>query len=276
MSKNNLLYSNDRVGEYPASWYAASADHFETQTALAETIECDVCIIGAGFTGLSAALTLAGGGVDVVLLDAHRVGWGASGRNGGQLGSGQRLDQDALEQEYGLEHARALWDLAQASKQHVHDTIQRHDIDCDYAPGIMHVNHKRRFGISRDEVRQRLASDVYYSGSVDTGSGHLHPLKLATGLASAALRSKVRIYENTEVINYKDTGQQVTVKTKQGDVSAKQLLLACNGYLGNLNGEVAASVMPINNYIIATEPLDSDLANSLIRDNMAVAVSLSR
>jgi len=92
-------------------------------------------------------------------------------------------------------------------------------------------------------------------------------------LASAALRSKVRIYENTEVINYKDTGQQVTVKTKQGDVSAKQLLLACNGYLGNLNGEVAASVMPINNYIIATEPLDSDLANSLIRDNMAVADS---
>ncbi len=294
MSKNNLLYSNDPVGRYPPSWYAATAEGVTQQPPLSESVSCDVCIIGAGFTGLSAALTLADAGVDVVLLDAHRVGWGASGRNGGQLGSGQRLDQQELEERYGLDQARALWVLAEASKQHVQDLIKEHNIECDYRSGVVHVNHQRRFTseteayvaklnkeyqydqitfADQSEVRQRLASDAYYSGSVDTGSGHLHPLKLVTGYARAALERNVRIYENTEVVNYTDSKELVITKTKHGDVSAKQLLIACNGYLGNLNSEVAASVMPINNYIIATEALDSDLAESLIRDNMAVADS---
>ncbi len=294
MLKNNLLYSNDQTGRYPPSWYAASCSELDHQPALAESVSCDVCIIGAGFTGLSAALTLVASGVDVVLLDAHRVGWGASGRNGGQLGSGQRLEQDELEERYGLDQARALWDLAEASKQHVKDLIDEHNIDCDYRPGIVHVNHKRGFTreteayvakLNREyqydkitfadqkEVRERLASEAYYSGSVDIGSGHLHPLKLAFGYAGAAVKQNVRIYENTEVLKYTETARKVTVKTKRGDVSASRLLLACNGYLGDLNRQVASSVMPINNYIIATEPLDTGLAESLIRENMAVADS---
>ena len=172
---------------------------------------------------MSAALTLASAGIDVVLLDAHRIGWGASGRNGGQLGSGQRVDQDELEKKYGSDHARALWDLAQVSKQNVHDLIKQYGIDCDYRSGIMHVDHKRRFTretaeyvdklnteydydkisfVDRDALRQRLASDRYYSGSVDTGAGHLHPLKLAAGLARASIERGVRIFENSEVTIY--------------------------------------------------------------------------
>lgn len=294
MSKSNLLFSNDEPGQYPTSWYAASCDEPDLQPELQESISCDVCIIGAGFTGLSAALTLADSGVDVVLLDAHRVGWGASGRNGGQLGSGQRLEQDELEQRYGLQQARSLWDIAEASKRHVKKLIKAHDIDCDYRAGIVHVNHKRRFDreteayvaklnekyqyehisfANQNEIRQRLASEAYYSGSVDTGSGHLHPLKLAFGYARAACEKNVRVYENTEVVKYTDAKGRVVVKTKRGDISTRQLLLACNGYLGNLNQQVASSVMPINNYIIATEPLEPELARSLVKDNMAVADS---
>jgi len=294
MSQTELLYRNDLRGQYPQSWYAATADVLETLPRLSESLSCDVCIIGGGFTGLSAALTLASAGIDVVLLDAHRIGWGASGRNGGQLGSGQRVDQDELEKKYGSDHARALWDLAQVSKQNVHDLIKQYGIDCDYRSGIMHVDHKRRFTretaeyvdklnteydydkisfVDRDALRQRLASDRYYSGSVDTGAGHLHPLKLAAGLARASIERGVRIFENSEVTNYSESPEHVFVKTSTGDVKARQLLLACNGYLGKLSAEVAASVMPINNYIIATEKLEPSLAASLIRDNMAVADS---
>lgn len=294
MSKLNLLYSNDLPGQYPHSWYAATTEGMAPQPALSESVSCDVCIIGAGFTGLSAALTLVRSGVDVVLLDAHRVGWGASGRNGGQLGSGQRLDQCDLEVQYGRDHAHALWDLAQESKQQVHELIRQYHIECDYQPGILHVDHRRRFGretaayveklnkdydydqisfLDQTAVRERLASKVYYSGSVDTGSGHLHPLKLAIGYARAALQHNVRIHENTEVMSYKDSAGHVVVKTRQGEVKARKLLLACNGYLGKLDKQVAASVMPINNYIIATETLDPTLATTLVRDRMAVADS---
>ena len=199
MSQTKLLYQNDQRGQYPQSWYAATVDVLETQPRLTESLSCDVCIVGGGFTGLSAALTLALAGIDVVLLDAHRIGWGASGRNGGQLGSGQRVDQDELEKKYGSDQAHALWELAQVSKQNVHDLIKQYRINCDYQPGIMHVDHKRRFTretaeyveklnseygydqisfVDRDALRQRLASESYYSGSVDTGAGHLHPLKL--------------------------------------------------------------------------------------------------
>ena len=294
MSQTKLLYQNDEPGQYPQSWYAATADTLDPLPRLSESVSCDVCITGGGFTGLSAALSLAKAGVDVILLDAHRIGWGASGRNGGQLGSGQRVDQDDLEKKHGAEHARALWDLAQKSKQNVHDLIRQHGIDCDYRPGIMYVDHKRRFAgataayvdklnteygydqisfIDRHEVRQRLASNSYYSGYVDTGAGHLHPLKLATGIARAAIRHGVRIFENTEVTEYVESAGKVLVKSKHGDVKASQMLLACNGYLGRLSGDVAASVMPINNYIIATEKLEPGLAAALIRDNMAVADS---
>ncbi len=289
----NLLYSNDPVALYPDSWYASSADLQPIRRSLQENLRCDVCVIGAGFTGLSAALNLAEAGLNVVVLDAHRAGWGASGRNGGQLGSGQRQEQTDLEESYGYDQAHALWQLAQRSKSLVKELIDRHDIACDFQPGIMYTDHKDRYSaateqyvdklrrdykynqiefLSRRETTDILGTDAYHSSSIDSGAGHLHPLKYALGLARAAEAAGARIYEGTEVQQIK-SGDPVSVGTKEGSVAASFLVLACNGYLGNLHSEVATRVMPINNFIIATEPLSTSLYNEIIRNNMAVADS---
>ena len=127
---------------YPDSYYAATANPFPLCPPLDDTLDCDVCIVGGGYSGLSAALHLAERGYDVILLEAQRIGWGASGRNGGQLAGGQRQDQDELEQRFGLLHARQLWDLGEAAKALVKQLIDRHAIDCDLKPGILYADHK--------------------------------------------------------------------------------------------------------------------------------------
>ena len=133
----DLLTANDRPGEYPPSWYAATAALLPPFPALAGTEAADVCVVGGGYTGLSAALHLAEAGLDVVLLEAQRVGWGASGRNGGQVGSGQRRDQDWLEARFGKARARALWDMAEEAKALVRALVARHGIACDLRPGVI-------------------------------------------------------------------------------------------------------------------------------------------
>ena len=144
----NLLYSNDNKGAYPASWYAATANELPPFPEASDDLRADVCVIGGGYTGLSAALHLAEAGVDVALVDAHRVGFGASGRNGGQLGSGQRLEQDELEKTVGPDAARKLWELSEDAKQLVKELVARHRIDCDLKPGILHT------GLKASEVRE--------------------------------------------------------------------------------------------------------------------------
>ncbi len=289
----NLLYSNDREGVYPQSWYAASATMLPEFPPLDGDRKHDVCVIGGGYSGLSCALHLAENGYDVVLLDAHRVGWGASGRNGGQLGSGQRLRQTILEKKYGADHARKLWQLGEEAKALVRSLIERFAISCDYKPGIVHADHRARFVgntkrevdllreaygyqkirfVERAELRQMLATDAYHGGSLDTGSGHLHPLNFALGLARAAAQAGVRILERTQVTAVRK-GDPARVETATGNVRANFVLLACNGYLGLLESDVARRVMPINNYILATRPLPQDVARQLIRDDVAVADS---
>ncbi|RCK52460.1 oxidoreductase [Thalassospira profundimaris] len=290
----NFLTANDKSGAYPESYYAASANAVAGFETLAENATCDVVVIGGGFTGLSSALHLAERGYDVILLEAHRVGWGASGRNGGQVGSGQRREQDELEEMLGLEDARKLWDIAEQSKDIVKSLISRHNIDCDWKPGILHADHRQRFvkgtheyvdklrdeygydqlrSVGRDEIRDMVGSEFYHGGSLDMGAGHLHPLNFALGLADAARKAGVRIYENAQVTRY-ETGEKVTVSVKGGKtVTGDMLVLGCNGYLDALDDRVARRVMPINNFIIATEPLGDDLARELIRDDVAVADS---
>jgi len=289
----NLLYSNDSVASFPESWYAASTNLHPLRPGLQQNRRCDVCIVGAGYTGLSAAIALAEAGMDVGVLDAHRAGWGASGRNGGQVGSGQRQEQTELEETYGRDHARALWDLAERSKSLVKDLIERHNIECDYISGIVHADHKARYSASTDRYVEKLQHDygydqiefasrrttadmlgtnTYHSSSIDTGAGHLHPLKYALGLATAAESAGARIFEETEVTKI-NSGDPVSVHTSEGTITASYLVLACNGYLGNLNSEVATRVMPINNFIIATQPLSAARYDEIIRNNMAVADS---
>ncbi|MFZ5963376.1 NAD(P)/FAD-dependent oxidoreductase [Thalassococcus sp. BH17M4-6] len=289
----DLLFSNDRRGQYPQSWYAATTKSLPPAPPLKGETRADVCIVGGGYTGLSAALHLAEAGLDVVLLEAHRVGFGASGRNGGQLGSGQRMDQTGLEGFVGRDTARQLWDLGEDAKALVKDLIARHAIDCYLKPGVAWTGSSRsevddlhryaahlseRYGYDQLEVLDADAchalcpSPDYKGGILDMGAGHLHPLRFALGLAEAAQKAGVRIHENSHV-HHIAKGTPATVQTDAGRVTADHVILAANGYLGGLDRQVAAKVMPINNFIVATEPLGARTVEVLTRD---VAVADSR
>jgi gamma-glutamylputrescine oxidase len=286
----NLLHANDRPGSYPASYYAATAAPLAPYPILKGERRADVCIIGGGYTGLSAALHLAERGFDVVLLEAHRVGFGASGRNGGQVGSGQRQDQDWLEKTVGQDKAHRLWEMSQDAKTLVRDLIDRHAMPVTFHPGIAHacwskseVDHahayaeklRRDYGydqiepLDRDSIRRLIGSEVYHGGDLDHGAGHLHPLNFAIGLAHAATKVGAHIHERSEVHTIRH-GAKPVVSTASGRVTCDHLILAANGYLGGLDRQVASKVMPINNFIVATEPL-GDRAASVLAQPVAVA-----
>ena len=288
----NLLYSNDTQGAFPRSWYAATAHERTPAPQLRGDAAADICVVGGGFTGLSAALHLAERGYSVALIEAHRVGFGASGRNGGQLGSGQRVEQTDLEKMVGEAEALKLWELAENAKDLVKQLISKHNIDCDLKPGIAHatfsasetahehayVEHlQSRYGydqitaLSEEALSAVCPSPRYKGGSLDMGAAHLHPLNYALGLARACEKAGVTFYENTHVHHIED-GAKVTVRCDTGRVLADHVILAANGYLGGLNRRVAGRVMPINNFIAATEPLGEDAARVLTKD-IAVADS---
>jgi gamma-glutamylputrescine oxidase len=288
----NLLLANDRAGQYPDSWYAASATPLAPFPTLEGETRADVCIVGGGYTGLSAALHLAGQGLDVVLVEAHRLGFGASGRNGGQVGSGQRIGQDALERLLGLDDARALWRMGEDSKALVRGLIDARVMECRFHPGVIHadwhareVRHSHAYAeklvrdygyndvepLDRAGLHEIVRSDVYQGGVIDHGAGHIHPLQFALGLGRAAAGAGARIFERSTVTRI-DKGDPALVRTANGSVRADHVILACNGYLGGLEPSVAARVMPINNFIIATEPLGARAADVLTRP-VAVADS---
>jgi len=286
----NLLHANDRAGAYPPSYFAATATPSPAHPPLQGAVRADVCVIGGGYTGLSAALHLAQRGLSVVLLEAHRAGFGASGRNGGQVGSGQRQDQDWLEQAAGKAVAHQLWDLGQEAKALVKTLITDHAMPVTFHPGIAHAcwtraeaDHARHYAdklhrdygyteitpLDRAQMRGLIGSDAFTGGDIDRGAGHLHPLNYALGLAAAALRAGVRICERSEVTSIAH-GVTPVVHCAQGHVVCDHVILAANGYLGDLDRRVAARVMPINNFIIATEPL-GDRARDILAEPIAVA-----
>jgi gamma-glutamylputrescine oxidase len=288
-----FLHSNDITGEYPDSYYAATANTTLELPSQQGDEQADVCIIGAGFTGLSAALHLAKSGLKVIVVEAHRIGWGASGRNGGQLGTGQRVDQDDLENMVGKEDAHKLWDLGLESVNLCKALMKEHNIECDLTAGILHVDHKPGFVaetkayveklqteynysdirfIDQQETREMVGSKAYYGGSLDSQSAHIHPLNFVLGLAKAAVKAGISIYERSEVLSYTKTDPAI-VTLKNGTIKAKFVLLACNGYLDDLDKKAACKIMPINNYINATQPLSDEQWRGLIRDNVAVCDS---
>ena len=270
---------------HPNSYYAATAQLQPAQAPLgANAVEADVCIIGAGFTGLSAALHLSRAGRSVVVLESQHIGWGASGRNGGQLYGGQRQDVDWLEARLGPVEARRLWELGEAAKQLVRQLITDLKIDCDLTPGIAAVAHKRRYvayyhaladklvsrygrrtieKLDAEQVRDLLGTDAYYGGYIDWDAAHLHPLNLALGVARSCIEAGVRIYEGTRAVNFADDNGVTVHTAAQGIVTSEHLILAANGHLGNLAPKLAGRIMPINNFIIATEPLDEATANEI-------------
>ena len=272
------------------SYYAATVPETERRRALAGRETADVCVVGAGFTGISAALHLAERGYSVVVLEAERVGWGASGRNGGQVGSGMRQSMRSLERSCGPERAAELWALCEEAKAIIAERIGRHRIECDWRPGNLLASTRerymgwieseaefchRRFGyrgyrmLSRAEMRDEVASDGYVGGRMDEGGGHLHPLRFVLGMATAAARAGARIFEGSRVERIR-WGEPTEVSTADGVVEAAWVVLAGNAYLGRLEPRIESRIMPIVNHVLATEPLGEVRARSLIRSGACV------
>jgi len=280
--------------EHVDSWYAASANTIENYAPLRGRSAADVCIIGGGYTGLSSAIHLRKLGYSVVLLEANKVGWGASGRNGGHVGTGQRADQEQLEKLVGLDHAKALWGLGLEAVDTVCELINEFGIDCELKTGNLHVASKpadakdleeevahlrHTYGydqiqyVAPNELREMTSGQGFHGGTLDSGCRHLHPLNYALGLAKAAEQLGATIHEGSRVVSYTE-GSKTVVKTDSGEVSANYLILACNGYLEKLEPRTAGRIMPINNYMLATEPLSEDTARALIRDDTSMSDSL--
>ena len=287
--------SQDRsdTSDYPNSYYHATQNRQLDLKPLDGDCRSEVCIIGGGYTGLSAALHLSQRGYKVTLLEARKIGWGASGRNGGQLGSGQRKDQQYLEKKVGIADAQKMWQLAEDAKNLARQLIAEHGIDCDLKPGVAHPDHKPGYAsntrnyvdhlrkhyqydaidyLDQQAMAEVTGSDTYFGGSIDMGASHLHPLNYALGLAAAAQKAGAALHEDTVVENYLE-GSPNRVKTSHGTVETDSVILACNGYLGKLEGRMASKIMPINNFIIATEPLDEATANSINPRDVAIADS---
>jgi len=272
---------------YPESYYTATRNRWLDFPALQGETRADVCIIGGGYTGLSSAIHLAERGYSVVLLEAERIGWGASGRNGGQCSVGQRKGQDDLEEVYGKEEARRLWELSVEAVATVRELIERFSIECDLKRGCLQTALKhsdaawyRQYAehmqsgygfeiryIEGAELEYFSGTDVFCGGLVEYASAHLHPLNYALGLAEAAQSLGVRIFENSRVTGY-DRAKPTRVSTREGSVSADYVVLACNGYLERLEPRVAGKIMPLNNFIIATEPLSDEQQRQINPEDM--------
>ncbi len=285
----NPLYRNDRLGHHAPSVYAAGVSAPE-RPSLTGSLTVDVAVIGAGFTGLWAAKTLAEAGRSVVVLDAHRVGFGASGRNGGQVHSGFNMSPRALEENLGEDRARALWDLSEAAKSQLR-TFCEATPDTHYKPGIAHGEYSaldladarfeaeflhKRFDhqievMDRARFANLVKAPAYAGGTLDASGGHLQPLAYALALSRAAESAGATIYERTEVTDV-DEGARVSLQTPRGRVDAGHVIVAGNGYLPNLLPQVNRRVMPINSFIAATEPLP-DIWQDVLAEDIAVADS---
>ena len=275
---------------HAASYYAASSLPQPDHPALQGELVADACVVGGGFSGLNTAIELAERGMSVVLLEAHKIGWGASGRNGGQLirGVGHGLDQFAPV--VGTEGVRQMKLMGLEAVEIVRQRVERFQIACDLTWGYCDLANKpgdlegfaedgeelRSLGyryetrlVQADEIHSVVGSDRYVGGLIDMGSGHLHPLNLALGEAAAAQQLGVRLFEGSAVTRI-DYGPQVKIHTSQGSVRANTLVLGCNAYLNGLNQELSGKVLPAGSYIIATEPLSEAQAQALLPQNMAV------
>ncbi len=271
------------------SYYAATAGQAQDYPGLAADTACDVAVVGGGLAGLSAALDLRQRGFDVVLLEAQQVGFGASGRNGGQAIHGLACEQGVIEDQLGLDEARRVWGMSLEAVGLLRERIHNHAIDCDWQDGYLGLTTSARKGrqlsdwatrmesvygyplqrIAPAEIGNWIASPRFHSGIHDPRSGHLHPLKYTRGLARAAADAGVRIFEHTTVQALAH-GDRPTLRTSGGQVTAQQVLLAGNVYLQNVAPTLAKRIMPVGTYMACSEALDPAFATSLIPSRAAV------
>ena len=274
----------------PQGYYAASSATPAPRPRLTGDLRTDVCIIGGGFTGLSAALHLARAGVKVVLLEAQTIGFAASGRNGGQIHSGHRMEQAALEKWLGEVHARAMWDLAEESKTLLRTLAAELAPDANLKPNLIiaahdraalrvleaEVEHLTRYYnydarmIDADETRRMVGAD-YIGAKLDPTGGHLHPLRYARGLARGAEAAGATLLEHSPARSIETTASGAVVRCDAGNVSADHVLLAADAFCGEIAPELAPYIGHVESFVSATAPMPPEIAAQIIPSDAAVA-----
>lgn len=273
------------------TYYEATAEELSAFAPLQESRSTDVCIIGAGFTGLGAALALREKGLNVIVLEKGRIASGASGRNGGQIHTGLRRDQIHLENRFGKTQAKSLWDIGQAAVSRIDETIRQYDIDAERRTGLIYADHRARFVPDTHryadhlrehyaydkidklgpDIRTLIRSDDYEGGMIDHGGGHLHPLKYARGLARAAAKAGAEFFEHTKALDIRH-GPKPQVVTASGTITADWVLIAGDSLMAGLDKDADARILPIASTIGVTKPLGPAL-NDYLNTPMAVADS---
>ena len=277
------------------SYYEASLLKPRTNySSLNGDVDCDICIVGGGFMGLHTALNLQERGLKVVLLEAQRIGYGASGRNGGHVIPEFGGSQRNFEKNLDLASAQQVWHLVHDAANNLRERIARYNIDCDYQQGhieaaitpkhvadlsawqthlAQHYSYKNQW-ITQDEMPQYVGSTLYLAGALDKNGGHLHPLKLALGVAKAITDGGGEIFEHSPVTTWNNEGNKVRVICTNGTVTCNQLILGCNVGMESIQAKpaqtLAKRILPVGSWVIATSPLGDQLAAQLLPTNAAV------
>lgn len=274
---------------YPDTYYAATANATPAHAALEGDVSCDVCVVGAGYSGLSTALSLAEKGLKVVVLEADRIGFGASGRNGGQIINGYSRGYDTIRARYGEDTARALLNMSFDGGDLIRERVQKYNIACDLKPGSLFTaftdgqmrhlqrnkevwemaGHDSLVMLDKAALRERVGTDIYCGGLLDPRGGHMHPLNLALGEARAIESLGGIIFENTRVQNIEKTAKSVAI-TDKGRVSANFIVICGNAYLGKTVPELTSRIMAVSSQILTTEVLGDDITRNMIPSDMSV------
>ena len=273
---------------HTGSYYAATVNHVTDFAPLNGAQEADVCVVGAGFTGISTALHLAERGYKVHVVEANRVGWGASGRNGGQIIGGIAGEKN-IARHHGRDVEELFSELRWAGHEIIRERVDKYGIQCDLKPGYLDVaikqRHLRDFEadyerlekagfphelrlLSREETQETIGTDAYLGALLNMGNGHLHPLNLCIGEAMAAVSLGATIYEQSPVTRI-EKGARPRVVTEHGSVTADAVVLAGNAY-HFLEKKLRGIMFPVNSFIIATEPLSDDVVATINPQDLAI------
>ena len=277
-------------GDHTTSFYAASANIHTLRPTLKGDLTFDVCVVGAGFSGLSTALHLAEQGHNVAVVEGARIGWGASGRNGGQVVNGLNASLRTINRRYGQDTANFVAGLVMEGGEIIRERVKTYNIQCDYKPTNLFTactdSHMREleerlalwqgYGlntqemVSKNKISDHVGTDMYAGGMIDHSGGHMHPLNLALGEADAIEKNGGTIFEMSRVIDVDYEAARPVVKTDTGSITCKTVVLCGNAYLGKVVPKLASRVMPVSTQMMATEQLSDDLAKRLLPTDTCV------